>query len=59
MTTIYDATEAEAKMIAAQEALLRYTEQTAHIDPERYHRLVARYKRAEAEFKKAVAGLGR
>ncbi len=56
--TAEDVTTAESKMIAAKEALLAYTEQSAHIDPERYRRLVARFKRAEAAFKQAVAQLG-
>lgn len=44
----------EAKMLAAKEALLKYTEQKIALDRERYRQLVARAKKSEAEFLAAV-----
>ena len=50
---------AEAKMNAAKDALLKYTEQQATIDHDRYRQLVSRLKKAEAEFLQALSESGR
>jgi hypothetical protein len=47
---------AEAKMNAAKESLLSYVEQRKVLDADQYRRLVARVKKAEAEFIRAVSG---
>jgi hypothetical protein len=44
---------AEAKMNAAREALLQYVERPGTRDRDEYRRLVARVKKAEAEFMRA------
>lgn len=46
---------AEAKMNSAKEALLHYVESRKTLDRDRYQRLVAQVKKAEAEFLKLVA----
>ncbi len=46
---------AEARMNAAKEALLSYVEGAKPIDRDQHRRLLARLKRAEEEFMKAVA----
>ncbi|MGZ4814122.1 MAG: hypothetical protein ACXVZV_01845 [Terriglobales bacterium] len=51
-------TVAETKMNAAKNALLRYVEQRKALDGDQYRRLVARVKRAEAEFMRGVSELG-
>jgi hypothetical protein len=48
----------EARMNAAREALLSYIEQRKSLERDRYQRLLARVKKAEAEFQKTVAELG-
>ncbi len=45
---------AEAKMLAAKEALLGYVEGRDALDRDDYRRLVARVKKAEAEFLEEV-----
>jgi hypothetical protein len=50
---------AEAKMNAAKEALLLYVEGGKKVDRDQYRRLVARVKKAESEFMKAMAELDR
>ena len=50
---------AEARMNAAREALLSYIERVKKIDRDQYGRLVARVKKAEGEFMKAIAELDR
>jgi hypothetical protein len=49
---------AEAKMNTARDALLDYIERREAIDRDRHRRLLARLKKAEAEFHKAVSELG-
>ncbi len=49
---------AEARMAAAKAALLEYVEARQRIDGERYRRLVARVKKTETEFMKALAEFG-
>lgn len=48
---------AELRMNDARDTLLTYVEQQKELDREHYRRLVARVKRAEAEFLRAVSGL--
>lgn len=48
---------AEAKMNNAREALLVYVESRKTLDRDHYRRLVARVKKAEGEFMKAIADL--
>jgi hypothetical protein len=50
---------AETKMNAAKDRLLRYVAARAAIDRDRHHQLVARLKKAEADFLKAIAELGK
>lgn len=57
MSNIEEVEAAEAKMIAAQEALLRNIETHASIDREDHRRLQAKLKKAKAEFLQAVARL--
>lgn len=49
---------AEAKMNSAKDALLSYIEGRKPIDRDQHRRLVARLKKAQAEFLKAIAELG-
>jgi len=56
MNDQHELESAEEKMNAAREALLSYVEQPRTLDPDQYRRLVARVKRAEAEFMQAVSG---
>ncbi len=49
---------AEARMAAAKASLLEYVEARQRIDAERYRRLVARVKKTETEFMKALAEFG-
>jgi len=49
---------AEAKMESAKNELLRYVESARTIDRDRHQQLVARLKRAQAEFLKAISELG-
>lgn len=48
---------AEVKMNNAREALLNYVESRNTLDRDRYRRLVAQVKKAEAEFMKAISAL--
>lgn len=57
MSTTENVEAAEARMNAAKDALLNYVESAETLDHDRYLRLVARVKRAEAEFMKALAEL--
>ncbi len=50
---------AEAKMNAAKEALLSYIETAKPIDRDQHRRLLARVKKAEQEFMRAIAQLDR
>ncbi len=58
MTTIDDVEATEARMNAAKDELLNYVEERKALDPHEYRRLVARVKRAEADFLKANFELG-
>ena len=58
MSTAETLEAAEAKMNTAKDALLSYVEQGTAIDRDHYRRLVARVKRAEAQFLKALSELG-
>jgi len=50
---------AEAKMNAAKDALLKYIEKREALDRNECRRLVASFKKAQAEFLKAISELGR
>jgi hypothetical protein len=54
MPTLTELEATEAKMNSAKEALLRYVEAGTSLDRDRYRQLVARVKKAEAEFMEAV-----
>ncbi len=58
MANIDEVEAAEARMNAAKDELLCYVEGRKTLDPDEYRRLVARVKRAEAEFLKANCELG-
>jgi len=58
MTTNERVEAAEARMNAAKDALLKYTERPETIDRDRYRRLVTQLARAQADFLKAVSELG-
>lgn len=47
---------AEAKMNAAHSALLKYVEERSTLDRDHYHRLAAKFKKAQAEFMRALEG---
>ncbi len=49
---------AEARMNAAKDALLDYVEQRKAIHRDQHRRLVARLKKAQAEFLRAISELG-
>lgn len=49
----------ELRMNDARDLLLTYVEQRKQLDREDYRRLVSRFKRAEAEFLRAVSGDGK
>lgn len=49
---------AEARMDAARNELLRYSESYKTIHRERYQQLVARVKKSQAEFLQAISRLG-
>ena len=57
MASIRDVEAAEAKLNRAKDALLSYVEQWKELDQADYKRLVARVKKAEAEFMNLVSGL--
>ena len=48
---------AEAKMNNAKDALLNYVESQKTLDRDHYRRLVARVRKTEAEFMKAISDL--
>ena len=48
---------AEAKMNAAKDTLLKYIEGGKTIDRDHHRRLVAKLKKAQADFLKAISGL--
>jgi hypothetical protein len=58
MSDIEQVEAAEARMNSAREALLTYIEQRESLDRDRHRRLLARLKKAEAEFQKALGDLG-
>ncbi len=57
MSTIEDVEAAEAKMNAAQDALLRRIETRIAVDRDDHRRLLAKLKKAKAEFLQAVSNL--
>jgi hypothetical protein len=58
MSNMEDVESAEAKMNAAKDRLLSYIEGRTTIDREQHCRLVARLKKAQAEFLQAISALG-
>ena len=58
MSNMDEVEAAEAKMNEAKEALLKYIEGRESIDRDRHARLVARLKKAQAEFLKVLSELG-
>lgn len=59
MSTLEGVESAEARMNAAKEALLSYIEKKTPLDRNDHRRLVARLKKAEQEFMKAISELDR
>jgi hypothetical protein len=59
MSNIEEVERAEAKMTAAREALLSYIEGKKPVDRADHRRLVARLKKAEQDFMRAIAELDR
>ena len=57
MSQMEEIEAAEARMNTAKEVLLKYVEKREDIDRDRYHRLAARLKKAEADFLQAVSEL--
>lgn len=57
MNNMEEVEAAETRMSTAKEALLKCVETQEEIDRNQYHRLVARVKKAEAGFLKAVSEL--
>jgi len=55
MSSPEEVESAEAKLNTAREVLLSYVEARKPIDRDQHSRLLARLKRAEQEFMKAVA----
>jgi len=58
MSDMEEVEAAEAKMNAAKEALLNYVEGRKSLDRDRHRRLVARLKKAQADFLNAISELG-
>jgi hypothetical protein len=58
MSTMEEVEAAEARMNTAKEALLKYVEARHPIDRDEHRRLVARLKKAQAEFFEAISHLG-
>jgi len=56
MNNIEEMEAAEARMNSARDALLNYLERRKEVDGDYYRRLVARVKKAEAEFMNVVSG---
>jgi hypothetical protein len=54
-----DVEAAEAQMESAKNTLLRYIESRETIDRDRHQQLVARLKKAQAEFLRAISELGK
>ena len=59
MSNIEEVERAEAKMTAAREALLSCIEGKKPVDRTDHRRLVARLKKAEQDFMRAIAELDR
>lgn len=59
MSIVENVERAEAKMNAAKESLLSYIEGRKPVDRSDYRRLVARLKKAEQDFMKAISELDR
>jgi len=57
MSSMEQVEAAEAKMNNAREALLNCVESRKTLDRDRYGRLVAQVKKAEAQFLKAISKL--
>jgi len=57
MSSLEEVEAAEAKMNNAKDALLNYVESRKTLDRDRYVRLVAQVKKAEAQFLKAISEL--
>ena len=57
MSSMEEVEAAEAKMNNARDALLNYVESRTALDRDRYGRLVAQVKKAEAQFLKAISNL--
>jgi len=57
MSSMEEVEAAEAKMNNARDALLNYVESRTALDRDRYDRLVAQVKNAEAQFLKAISNL--
>ena len=58
MSTVEEVEAAEVGMNSAKDTLLRYVETQDAIDRDHHRRLVARLKKAQAEFLKAISKLG-
>ena len=58
MSTVEEVEAAEVGMNSAKDALLRYVERQDAIDRDHHRWLVARLKKAQAEFLKAISKLG-
>ncbi len=58
MSNMEDVEAAEARMNKAKDALLKYIEKREFIDRDRYARLLAQVKKAQAEFLKVLSELG-
>lgn len=59
MSNLEELERAEAQMNAAKEKLLSYIERKTPLDRDDYRLLVARVKKAEQDFMKAVSELDR
>jgi hypothetical protein len=58
VSSLEEVETAEAKMNAAQDALLNYVEGREALDRDRHRRLVTQWKKAEADFLRAIFELG-
>lgn len=59
MSNMEEVASAETKMNEAKDALLSYVERPESIDRDRYARLVAQLKKAQAKFLKVLSELDR
>jgi hypothetical protein len=59
VSSLEEVEAAEARMNSAKDELLKYIEKQNTIDRDQHRRLVARLKKAQAEFLKAISDLGR